>query len=148
MDPIYVRDVGTRVPAEPLNEVPMAIITYEPEEPNAGDVITLDASQSQDQYGGIVVYLWSFGDGATMEGCSVEYSYSEGGVFIVNLTVIDDDGAEASNYTEIKVNDIGSKRGSKPKRSRIEEKMGLKFGNLPHPAVDVKGGGGLDLQDD
>ncbi len=103
---LHVRDVYDKSPVTPPNEPPLAIIKYEPEEPSAGEKITFNASQSHDPYGAIIGYDWDFGDGTTAEGSLVEHAYSEGGVFTVNLTVIDDDGAKNFNFSKIQVNKL------------------------------------------
>ena len=101
---LRVRDGYDESPVNPPNELPLAIITYEPEEPSAGEEVTFNASQSRDPYGNITRYVWNFGDGVTAEGCSVGHCYSDGGVFNVNLMVTDNEGAGGTNSSEVRVN--------------------------------------------
>lgn len=113
--PIFIGDLENKVPIMPPNELPSAVFAFASNAgvPTAGYPITFNASQSIDRYGrdrygnvcgSIDKYEWNLGDGMTAEGVLVEHTYSEGGVFTVNLTVIDNEGAEGSNTTEIQVN--------------------------------------------
>ena len=96
-----------------VNAPPEATFTYEPENPNEGDEITFDASDSNDPDGEIDEYQWNFGD-ETIETTSnpiIEYSYGpagEGnhGEFEVTLTVTDDDDATDEVSETINVNAV------------------------------------------
>lgn len=48
-----------------------------------------DASESSDEIGGIVKYIWTFGDGLTGEGKIVNHIYKIAGAYTVILKVID-----------------------------------------------------------
>ena len=93
---------GARIQAvEALNRVPTAHFSPSAYYIGAQQPVRFDASDSSDPDGEIVQYLWSFGDGTTDEGISVEhvfpFSPSGGGWKpIVTLTVIDEDGGAAS----------------------------------------------------
>ena len=58
--------------------------------------ILFDASQSRDADGGIVEYVWDFGDGATAEGLQVRHVYRAPGTYDVMLRVKDDTDLENS----------------------------------------------------
>jgi hypothetical protein len=62
-----------------------------------------DASGSYDIDGEIVSYHWDFGDGATSDGASTRHAYSADGVYVVRLTVTDDDGLAATAERETSV---------------------------------------------
>ena len=85
---------------EALNRVPTAYFTYSPYMVGVGDDLRLDASESEDQDGEIVEYIWDFGDGSVGEGVKVTHAYeSAGGSGIkmaITLTVIDDDNGVSS----------------------------------------------------
>jgi len=63
--------------------------------------VTFNASLSYDLDGHIERYIWDFGDGNSKEGKVVNHEYEEEGIYTVNLTVIDNDGAE--DYDEVNV---------------------------------------------
>jgi hypothetical protein len=76
-------------------------IAHEP-----GDSIWLSAFASVDPDGGIVLYVWDFGDGESLVSTTarVRHRFVESGVYSVRLTVIDDSGSHApSEPTEITV---------------------------------------------
>lgn len=57
---------------------------------------------STDQDGTIIFYLWDFGDGTSDTGGQVTHAFTEAGVYLVNLTVIDNGNAagwDAQNVT-------------------------------------------------
>ena len=84
----------------------------EPVAPNAafsttvdGFTVSLDASESGDPDGGsIQSYNWDLGDEETETGVQVEHTYATVGDFNVTLTVVDDDGQEASTSETIAIN--------------------------------------------
>ena len=73
-----------------------------------GAEIVFNASDSYDPDGEIVKYIWDFGDGEVVESSDpiVTHVYDKPGVYNVSLTVIDNDGLEASMSKVIKVDDI------------------------------------------
>ncbi|MCC6984234.1 MAG: PKD domain-containing protein [Bauldia sp.] len=58
----------------------------------AGEQIFFDGMGSSDPDGGIVSYLWDFGDKATGTGMSARHRYDEPGTYTARLTVKDDSG--------------------------------------------------------
>ncbi len=79
-------------------EPPVASFTYSPDIPGINDLITFDASTSSaTPPHQIVQYLWDFGDGdnATVDTPTVDHTFTEGGIFTVSLTVIDNATATA-----------------------------------------------------
>ena len=66
-------------------------------------VYHFDATESYDIDGEIVSYLWDFGDGATSNVSMAEHRYTHNGVYIVSLTVTDDDGLVTTVEREIDV---------------------------------------------
>ncbi|RLI63693.1 MAG: hypothetical protein DRO67_05345, partial [Candidatus Asgardarchaeum californiense] len=61
--------------------------------------ITFDGSDSYDPDGNIVNYTWNFGDNTTGYGASPMHIYNLSGIYIVTLTVTDDDGLTDSDTT-------------------------------------------------
>ena len=64
---------------------PIAIISA-PSSAVEGQVITFDGSHSQSK-SPIVLYQWSFGDGATAQGVVMQHAYAKAGTYRVTLTV-------------------------------------------------------------
>ncbi|MFH1525486.1 MAG: PKD domain-containing protein [Bacteroidota bacterium] len=58
----------------------------------AGEIVNFDASKSSDPDGGVLKYLWNFGDGTSAEGINPLKSYSKGGSYTVSLRVEDNTG--------------------------------------------------------
>ncbi len=67
-----------------------------------GETVSFDASASEDSDGIIDSYSWDFADGSTADGTSdtASHVYSEAGIYIVELTVTDDDDAVDSVQAE------------------------------------------------
>jgi chitinase len=88
------RDVTVR------NRAPTADFDFGPANPQSGDDITFDASGSSDPDGEIVRYEWNLTDDSgqsfTTSGETVTAGSLDGGTYVMNLTVTDDDGATHS----------------------------------------------------
>ncbi|MGD9130749.1 MAG: PKD domain-containing protein [Candidatus Bathyarchaeota archaeon] len=80
------------------NKSPVANFTESAHTVYTGENIDFDASGSYDPDGAIVSYLWDFGDGNTATGVTVSHAYADNGIYVVNLTVTDNDGATASAH--------------------------------------------------
>jgi len=84
------------------NWAPIALFNFTPKDPVVDQDITFNASSSYDPDGYITNYEWDFGDGTNGTGEIVTHSYSNFGIYTVNLTVIDNDGVintETKNVT-------------------------------------------------
>ena len=57
--------------------------------------------------GSIVHHEWSFGDGETATGATVQHSYAQAGTYTVTLTVADRYGRSSSAVRPITVEDSG-----------------------------------------
>jgi PKD repeat protein len=75
----------------PLNLPPVAVISG-PGTSLVGEAVLFDGSGSHDSGGGIVDYIWDFGDGDTGDGIAVDHTYPQAGVYQVTLTVRDEGG--------------------------------------------------------
>ena len=90
---------------EAANLPPVASFTYSPVNPTSNQTITFNASSSYDLDGNITSYNWSLGDGNitnTTESI-IPHSYISVGVYIVNLTVTDNEGATNRTSKVVKV---------------------------------------------
>lgn len=76
------------------NEPPQAAFAATPPEGEVPLVVQFDASQSQDPDGEITEYRWDFGDATTGEGVIVSHTYAAVGSYQVQLTIVDDRGAQ------------------------------------------------------
>jgi PKD repeat protein len=79
-----------------LNRSPVVSFTESATVVLTGEPIYFDASGSYDPDGIISSYLWSFGDGSTGTGKTVDHWYVDNGIYTVTLTVVDNDGGTAS----------------------------------------------------
>jgi PKD repeat protein len=66
-----------------------------------GQELILDASESYDFDGEIVVYHWDLGDGTTGSGKIFSHTYDKDSVFQVKLTITDNDGKSATGEERI-----------------------------------------------
>ena len=82
-------------------ELPIAIISAPP----SGDIgkpITFDASQSFSKYK-LVSIVWTFGDGSTASGLTVQHVYDAPGNYNVGLTITDEKGLSDSTEQPIEI---------------------------------------------
>jgi PKD repeat protein len=61
--------------------------------------VDFDGTGSDDPDGSIQSYLWDFGDGNTGMFPTTSHAYAAGGTYTVTLTVTDDDGATATDFS-------------------------------------------------
>ncbi len=69
----------------------------------SGLTASLDGSASADRDGSIASYAWSFGDGTTASGRTVQHRYAKAGTYSVRLVVTDNAGATASATSTVTV---------------------------------------------
>ncbi|OPY53100.1 MAG: PKD domain protein [Methanosaeta sp. PtaU1.Bin112] len=107
---IPIRENIPLVALRPLNDPPVAEFKRSPYAPDAGEMVSFDASSSRDiGIGGkIESYIWDFGDGSNAIGINAAHFYTQGGKYPVNLTVVDNDGAENYSLQIIEVNSLPS----------------------------------------
>ena len=78
-----------------IASVPVAAMMYSPQDPEEEELITFYAYGSYDE-GGMVDYVWSFGDGTYAIGWEAEHIYIERGDYEVTLTVTNIYGIQTS----------------------------------------------------
>ncbi|WP_406832168.1 PKD domain-containing protein [Pedococcus sp. KACC 23699] len=69
----------------------------------AGRTLSVDAKSSSDPDGPLASYSWTFGDGATASGATVNHTYAAPGSYVVTLTVADPQGATAATTQTVTV---------------------------------------------
>ena len=77
---------------EVYNVPPQARFSFTPDEPTVLDTVTF-IDDATDPDGSVVEWEWDFGDGNTSTARDPAHSYAHDGLYTVNLTVTDDDGA-------------------------------------------------------
>ncbi len=90
--------------------------------------INIDGSDSYDDDGSIVEYLWDFGDGTTGTGKSQTYTYTAPGNYSIMLTVTDEHGGTSIDSTYATIAQSTNQSGSN------EGLLGFEF-ELPFPLV-------------
>ena len=87
------------------NQSPFASFTYSPLNPEISQEITFDAASSTDSDGQINSYQWDFGDNATSSISAIitTHSYSTSGDYLIQLTVIDNNGASSNTTSTISI---------------------------------------------
>jgi len=75
---------------------PQALFTASLAEHVVPFTASFDATLSYAPSGEIASYLWSFGDGGAEEGPVADHTYSDDGVYVVRLTIIDEGGVSSS----------------------------------------------------
>jgi len=68
-----------------------------------GASVTLNGSGSSDPDGTIASYAWTFGDGGSASGITVNHAYATAGTFVATLTVTDNQGLQGSDTAVVNV---------------------------------------------
>ncbi|MCK5415330.1 MAG: PKD domain-containing protein, partial [Thermoplasmata archaeon] len=88
---------------EVLNRRPVAVVSASLTVLPTGDTVDMDGTASSDPDGSVETYTWIFGDGSVAYGSQVSHVYSDDGIYMVVLTVTDNDGGTDSNSIFIQV---------------------------------------------
>ena len=104
---------------------------------NLNDLITFDASQSEDEDGSIASYQWDFGDGNTATTKLVTHKYLNPGDYIVSLSVTDDKGAVSNNDQGLTYITV--------LHGEVNEKSGMPHGILSAKASVVSPGASVEF---
>ncbi|QIS38504.1 PKD domain-containing protein [Clavibacter capsici] len=88
IDDLVVSRDGQAPAPVPANQAPTAAFTSTSKDLTA----SFDGSASADADGTVASYAWSFGDGTTGTGRTVDHAYAAAGTYAVSLTVTDDKG--------------------------------------------------------
>jgi len=87
------------------NQPPVAVFSVNNTKPMLGEGVTCDGTYARDDDGVIVRWLWTFSGYGQQEGIIVVQTFSRLGWNPIRLTVIDDDGAAASEDYGVTVYD-------------------------------------------
>ena len=85
------------------NRLPCASFQWIPKYPDVNTPVTFDASESYDPDGEIISFEWDFGDGNIGNGGQITHNYTQPGLYEVELTVTDNNGAQGSQKKEIDI---------------------------------------------
>jgi len=103
---------------------PQAMFTASEDEHVIPFTASFDATLSYNPNGGIVSYLWTFGDGGSGTGPVVDHIYKQDGVYEVALTIFDDDGRTSSTSMSIQaLNPLPTAEFSYSPRSTMEDEL-------------------------
>ncbi len=94
----------TAVP--PQNPVPPTAVIVAPAVAELGQQISFDGSRSSAGSLPIARYTWDMGDGTTLSGRAVKYSYGAAGPYTVTLTVTDQGGQASSATHSVQINPV------------------------------------------
>jgi PKD repeat protein len=97
----------------------------------------MNASASFDPNGTVVDYAWSFGDGSTATGATVDHLYAQDGVYTVTLTVTDNDGLTDTVTTQAVVANVAPTLGALPTASLIVGESYVATGSFSDPGADA-----------
>lgn len=98
---VFINDVAPRANAGPDQTV------------NLGDSVLFSGASSDDPDGDIDNFTWEFGDGEMGYGEQVTHAYAKAGIYIVKLTVVDDDNGIAVDFLLVTVLGPGGSGGNK-----------------------------------
>ncbi|WP_168215941.1 PKD domain-containing protein [Halorussus ruber] len=91
------------IDVEEDNERPVADISCSPTEVAVGEVVECSAGESYDSDGTIREFDWNLEDGTNLVGDDMVHTFSESGLYSVELTVTDDEGATDETTETIRV---------------------------------------------
>jgi PKD repeat protein len=101
---------GCKQQADSQNQFPTASFTINPENGRAPLTVSFDGSASLDPDGTISAYHWDFGDNQTSTDNPASHVFQNIGTYTVQLTVTDNQGANASSNGTLTVLPTDSRR--------------------------------------
>ena len=121
---------------ESNTQPPFAAITG-PDSLNEGDTGAFGGAGSVDPNGAIASYEWDFGDGTTASGVAVSHVFTQDGVYLVRLTITDNDGLTDSATLSVTVANVAPVVASIADAS-VEAGAGFSLsGNFTDPGSDA-----------
>ncbi|MFC6952605.1 S8 family serine peptidase [Halorubellus litoreus] len=106
-------DAQSTVTVTEPNQGPTASVVADADDAPVGSDVTFDASGSSDADGTIETYEWSVDGAFVTEGTEpmFTYAFEDAGEHTVSVTVVDDDGASASDDVTVQVDETGGSCG-------------------------------------
>jgi PKD repeat protein len=106
---------------------PVAAFGYSPSEPSMFDTVGFNSQSSDPGGGGIQSLAWSFGDGATAEGCCPTHQYARDGDYTVGLTVTTPDGRTGSTtqVVQVRTHDVAITKIGLPKSAHVGQTIAI-----------------------
>ena len=102
-DRLTAEEWTPRLTHEPSLTAPVAYVDVDQVTGHAPMTVNFDAAGSSDPDGGIVSYVWDFGDTNSGTGASVSHTYNSAGAYTVTLTVTDNGANESQVTTYVSV---------------------------------------------
>ena len=97
--PDLAPDIEPDIPeADPI---PPVAVAGDDQAGEPGRPLTFDGSESYDEDGRIVAFLWQMGNGVELQGDEVAYTYPDPGVYSVSLRVTDDHGLTDTDFLTV-----------------------------------------------
>ena len=88
------------------NVAPVLGLTTIPNAADEGQLLSFTTSATDVGVNDTLTYVWDIGDGNTVAGANVTYTYPDDGVFTVTVTVTDDAGASDTSSSVVTVNNV------------------------------------------
>ncbi len=123
------------------NSAPLARISTNRQSGPAPLTVRFDGGGSSDPEGGNLAYLWSFGDLADTRanGASVEFTYSQPGLYRVRLAVTDESGLTGESQVEINVTTATGQTVTDPQAGADIPGADGGSGGNPNPVAGICG---------
>jgi len=123
-----------------VNAKPNPSFTVEPSQPLSSQTVTFDASESMDVDDEIEDYQWTFSDGTTRSGESIQRVFNDTGEYGVELTVVDEAGNSSSVRETLTVyGEPKSEILHQPEKPTTADAVTFSASNSTDPDNDITG---------
>jgi hypothetical protein len=104
-----------------VTPAPVAAFSFSPFDPSTFDTVQFQDESSDPGGVGIQSQAWTFGDGASAEGCCPTHRYAQDGDYTVGLTVTTGDGrtGSTSRVVQVQTHDVAVVRIDVPSSARV-----------------------------
>jgi PKD domain len=106
---------------------PVASFGFQPSDPSVFDTVHFSDASFDPGGVGIQSQVWSFGDGATAEGCCPTHQYAQDGDYTVGLTVTTPDGrtGSTSQVVQVRTHDVAIVKIGVPKSAHVGQAIAV-----------------------